>query len=473
MNTTRVPLMSVCPQNNGLLALVCAAQLLLIVFPSLFSTNYTWLISCELVFLAMVAFSVERTLVTLLLLTIILPAKLLDALILPGGFRFYEGILLAAFVFATIDLVMYRRLQLRSSPIDVATAVFLLIAVLSAGVGLLHGNSMSLVLRDVRFLMYYSAIFLVTTFVDRDTALRIFVPMLVLAGLAVSIEYILEFLGAIDFSVGSRFKRVAHLQGLILPIGLLFLVNQYLYDPGRYGRWLLVALAVPMGLAFVLTVGRGMWVAFTIGLAVSVFLRYSSGDNQRRRLGRALMLVSGVLVLFGATAFLFQRVTGAAIGAHALERSRTFVDFERDVHVLGRIQSYRLAAEAFAKYPLLGLGQGATLDVPMFNEEMKRFEQITTWTVDSLYLTLLLKSGLIGALAFLWLLRRVVSIAYENFKHAADAKVRTFASAAAAVVIAMAALGVSDGSMVNGRFALVYAILFGLIAVIGNRRAVT
>ena len=36
---------------------------------------------------------------------------------------------------------------------------------------------------------------------------------------------------------------------------------------------------------------------------------------------------------------------------------------------------------------------------------------------------------------------------------------------------AMAALGVSDGSMVNGRFALVYATLFGLIAVVGKPRS--
>ena len=470
MNTTRVPILALSPYNNGLLALACAAQLVLIVLPSLFSVNYTWLISGQLVFLALVAFSVERTLLALLALTIVLPAKMLGVLVLPGGFRFHEAILIAAFLFAAIDLLMYRQLHLRRSPIDGAVTIFLLAALLSAGVGLLNGNSLSLVLRDVRFPLYYAAIFLVTSFVDRNTVLRVFVPVLVLAGLAVSFEYILEFVGAIDLSVGSRFKRVARLQGLSLPIGLLFLVNQYLHDPRRYGRWVFAALAVPMGLAFVLTVGRGMWVAFAIGLVVSILLRYTGSGGHGRTVGRAVMLVFGVLLLWGTTVFLFQRVTGAAIGAHALERSRTFVDFERDVHVLGRLQSYRLALEVFAEHPVTGLGQGTTIDVPMFNEDMKRFENMTTWTLDSLYLSLLVKSGLIGTLAFLWLLWSVLRLARETYKNAVDPNARAFAAAATAVIIAMAALGVSDGSMVNGRFALVYATLFGLIAVVANRK---
>ena len=470
MNTTRIPIFLLSPYSNGLLALVCAAQLMLIVLPSLFSVNYTWLISGQLIFVALVAFSVERTLLALLALTIILPATVLGVLVLPGGFRFHEAILIAAFLFAAIDLLMYRQLHLRRSPIDGAVAIFLLAALMSAGVGLLNGNSLSLVLRDVRFPLYYSAFFLVTSFVDRDVALRVFVPVLVLAGLAVSFEYILEFVGAIDLSVGSRFKRVARLQGLSLPIGLLFLVNQYLHDPRRYGRGVLAVLAVPMGLAFVLTVGRGMWVAFAIGLVVSILLRYMGSEGQGRRIGRAVMLVFGVLLLWGTTVFLFQRVTGAAIGAHALERSRTFVDFERDVHILGRLESYRLAIGAFAEHPVTGLGQGTTLDVPMFNEEMKRFESTTTWTLDSLYLSLLVKSGLIGTLAFIWLLWSVLRLARETYKSAEDPNARAFAAAATAVIIAMAALGVSDGSMVNGRFALVYATLFGLIAVI-NRKA--
>ena len=35
-----------------------------------------------------------------------------------------------------------------------------------------------------------------------------------------------------------------------------------------------------------------------------------------------------------------------------------------------------------------------------------------------------------------------------------------------AILVAMAVLGISNGSMVNGRFALVFGVLFGLIAVV-------
>ena len=56
--------------------------------------------------------------------------------------------------------------------------------------------------------------------------------------------------------------------------------------------------------------------------------------------------------------FIFQRFTGAAVGAHALERSLTFVDTARDPHFLGALFSYSIALEAIAKTPIFGAGQG-------------------------------------------------------------------------------------------------------------------
>ena len=93
---------------------------------------------------------------------------------------------------------------------------------------------------------------------------------------------------------------------------------------------------------------------------------------------------------------------------------------------------------------------------------------IKSWTIDSLYLTLLWKMGLVGLAAFAWMGYRLLRLAYRTFKQSDDPQVRAFASGALALLMGMGVLGISDASMVNGRFALVFATIFGMIAVVAR-----
>ena len=375
---------------------------------------------------------------------------------------------MAALGFALIDLVYCRDLRVRASVADGPVLVFLAMAVVSAGVGFWRDNPTMMILRDVRFPLYYAIYFLMTGAVDRRSVLRHFLPALVVAALLVSFEYILEFIGAIDLSVGSRFVRVARLQGIALPLALLFVVNQFIHHPGRHGRWVLVGLFLPISLAFVLTVGRGMWVACGVGMVISTALWHLSRPAAQRRVWQVGLLIAALVGTIAVTAFVFQRFTGAAIGAHALERSRTFVDFGRDVNFLGRLSSYAIILGESARYPLLGSGQGATQVFFFFDEELKDFGVYESWTVDSLYLALLWKMGLAGLLSFGWMVVRLLRPAYRMFRETADSQVRAFAGGAVAVIFGMIALGLSDASMINGRFAMIFGILFGMIAVVAG-----
>ena len=124
-------------------------------------------------------------------------------------------------------------------------------------------------------------------FVSGRSALHYYVPLLVVLGLVVAAGYVLEFVGAIDLSVGERFVRVARLQGMVLPIALLLVVSELVFAPRRWGRPLLLLLFIPIGLAFVLTVGRSMWAVFLIGLVCIAFMNAAcaagtvAGDRQR------------------------------------------------------------------------------------------------------------------------------------------------------------------------------------------------
>lgn len=452
------------PHSARLLALVCLAQVLLVLTPALWTPAHVLLVTGAVIAAGAVAFNVRRTLVVLILVTVALPVHLIDSTRLPLGLRPEEIVLAAGIGFALIDLVYRHSLSFVRVRDGGLVALFLMVAALSMLVGLYHGHEPSVVLRNGRYAFYYAAFFLAVQAVDARTAVRLFVPVFILAGLAVSAEYILEFIGAVDLTAGSRFVRLGRRQGVFLPVALLLLANVFIHDPRRWGRAVPLALFLFMGVAFALTLGRGMWVAFALGLGVTVWLRESGLPVGRRRLWRAALIGLALLaVLLGAILF-FQQLTGSAISAHAVERSRTFVDYTRDVQVLGRILNYATALEAIAEHPLVGNGQGITLTAYSFDPDAGRFGTWTSWTVDSLYLTLWLKMGLAGLLVFVALCVQVLSHTHAAFHRSPDPSTRAFAAAGTAIVLSMLVLGLSDGSMINGRFSMVFAVLFGLLA---------
>ena len=192
------------PDNNLLLVGVCTVLAMLVAGPALFSIKLMSLVGPALLLACFALFSVRRTLILLLLANIVLPAKILMKLRL-AGLQPQETIFLVAVGFALVDLVYRQRLAVKRTEADVPALAFLLVTLGSVAVGLLDGNPVTVILRDVRFPLYYGVFFLVTSFVDARSARQQFPLAIVLAGLVVSGEYILEFMGAIDLSTGTRF----------------------------------------------------------------------------------------------------------------------------------------------------------------------------------------------------------------------------------------------------------------------------
>ena len=458
------------PSFIPLLLASISIQICLIIFPIAFLSEQFWIVPLSVTGLCLLVFSVERTVLLMLVMTIVVPASILSDFIFPGGFRLQEVMLLIALLFGMIDWVFLRQFEVRRTEIDMAVSYFLLIVVLSIGVGYIHGNASTVIWRDARFPLYYVVFFLVTQFLDREIILRRIVPLIIFSGIVVALEYVLEFVGAIDLSVGDRFVRVARLQGMILPLALLLIVAELTFSTKRWSKSVLVFVFVPVGLAFVLTVGRSMWAAFAIGLISIGFMHF---QTSRVRRWRSILLVGSVIVFLAAIVMSFQRFTGASIGAQIFERSRTLVQFEENVHVLGRIFSYGEAWEEISNHPIIGHGQGKTLMLLNYSEELRRFEWVKAWTVDSLYLTILLKMGFLGLIVFLWMYGCTLLIAWRTFKSTDDARTRSFCCAAFSTLVGLSVLGIGNASLINGRFALVYAFIFGCVAVISRQAKLT
>ena len=452
------------PDNRRLVAAAAVLAALATAVPMLLlgTALHVVLAAGALVAAALILFSPRRTLAVLVVVTAVLPAHLVDAARLPLGLRPWEILLLAGILFAVIDLAAFERWRLRRTSADGLVAAFLLLALVSGVVGFWHGNEA--VLRNLRYPMYYGVFFLVLHAARPGDGARLFAPLMVLAGVVVSAEFLLEFLGAIDPAAGERFVRVSRRQGIVLPVALLMLANGFVHDPRRWSRPLAAALFLFIGLGFAITLGRGMWAAFGLGLLVTVWLWHRSQPAAGRRVWKAALLTVGVVAALVLSALAFQRLTGASLSAHAVERSRTFLDVGRDIQVVSRFLGYASALEQIRGHPFLGGGQGATVTAWSFDPEAGRFETWTAWTVDNLYLTLWLKMGLAGLLLFPWLCLHVGRRALRLCR-SGDPATRAFAAGCAATLAAMALLGLSDGSMMNGRFAVLFGILFGLVMV--------
>ena len=453
------------PDNGWLVAGSALAAALMTAVPLLLlgSVLHILLVAGTVICAGAILFSARRALAGLVIVTAVLPAALVDVTRLPLGLRPWELVLLSALLFAAIDLVFFDGLRLRRSRADGLVLAFLVVAVVGAAVGAWNGYEA--ILRNARYAFYYVCFFLVLQAVERRDVTRLFAPILVAIGVVVSAEFVLEFLGAIDLSTGENFVRIGRRQGIVLPVSLLLIANWIVHDPRRWGRGLLLVLFLGTGLGFALTMGRGMWAAFAFGLVVSVWLWHKGKPVAQRRPWKGVALALGLVLTQTATVLVFQRATGASISAHAVERSRTFLDYRRDIQVLSRLMNYATALGEIAEHPLLGAGQGATVTSYSFDTATDRFETWTAWTLDSLYLTLWLKLGLAGLILFPWLCVVVTRAGVRVFHRTRDPSERAFAAAAVASMAGMMLLGLSDGSMVNGRFAAVFAVLFGLVMV--------
>ena len=84
--------------------------------------------------------------------------------------------------------------------------------------------------------------------------------------------------------------------------------------------------------------------------------------------------------------------------------------------------------------------------------------------VDNVYLTILLRMGIVGLAAFLWIYLRGLRLAYRLFQQSDDADTRFFAASFFAVYSAMLVYGVADSTMMTTRLIFIHAASLGVLA---------
>jgi O-antigen ligase len=173
--------------------------------------------------------------------------------------------------------------------------------------------------------------------------------------------------------------------------------------------WQLIPGATAMGLAFILTLSRGGYLA--LAAATLVVLLLSFRDMFSKRMLYLVGIPAVALLLVGL-------VTGAAASALDLEfivaRSTSFAETSAD---LERLETYRDAWNAFLANPWLGFGPG---NFGPYNTLYLGDTPDGGWgIVNNEYLELLAETGLFGFLALgvavaVWLFRSFTALRYET-----------------------------------------------------------
>ena len=195
--------------------------------------------------------------------------------------------------------------------------------------------------------------------------------------------------------------------------GMLIIAAILLFEVRTHRRAWAWGAILPIGLALVLTMGRGMWISLFVGLGSLVALTVLDKQAPPRRLSR-LFVVALIPLLLLAMGYIFQQQTRAAVSDIALDRVTRSVEA-----VGGRLISYGNALEKIRQRPLLGGGHGETVTSLVTFPPPP--EILTVGAVDNVYLTIGMRMGLVGIAAFLWVfgfaLLACVSIISTKFRY--------------------------------------------------------
>lgn len=450
-------------RNWTLILGVCVLQLVVILVPALSASfGISALVVLFALLAAAVASSVSNTILFLIFVSSVIPNPISqEHLLLPMGFKFSEGVFLVVLFLVLLTGLLSQR-SAQPTALDRPVTVFLLLVGFSCAVGLYYGQSTSQMLRDVRYPCYYLLFFVVTRFYPTRRS-RTFFNVLVLVSAIVGIEYLFEFFSSVNLSITGQFERVARPAGLLLMIGTLLVGSVWLY--GREGNARLVSgiALIPISLAFILTVGRGMWISAIAGLMALGFLYY----KDRRREGlRGLALIAAVPVVVLVVGSVFQSATETGVGSMAVRRLARIQTYEQDHSISGRLLSYQTAVTKIIGRPIIGAGHGVTVDFYDWHATTPGVSKLGA--VDNVYLTLLLRMGVIGLAAFLWIYIRGLKIAYRLFQASEAIDTRLFAAAFFTVYTAMLVYGMADPTMMTTRLILIHAASLGILATLAR-----
>lgn len=398
-------------------ALVCAAAGAAVVSGASFP-----IIIGAAAFVGVLALSVYRPEVGLLLIVVLI-SSVLDSNALPlvptplGKVYLSDLILAALLASIAARMVMDRELRTVKSPLNLPMAALLSFVVLSAFDALSSGVPYSIVMRELRSVVYYSIFFVAANLLRERRQAAFMIRGMMFIACAVSAAMVAQ--AVLGDSVHLLSGRVETLDTVgrdyfgvtrVLPPGqtlvfVMFVTTVCVLVLGREKTspaWTYAWMGL-LGAALVLTFNRNFWAAACLSL-VAFALHISKKHRVRlAAAGIAVAIVAGAV-------FPVMAVSGGRLGrfAHAAADRLSFIyegkQVMRSTSLEWRLMENRFAVRAIKKEPVFGIGLGnryrptmpGEIDNIDFSPSMPRY-------AHNAYLWLGVMAGMAGLGSLLWL----------------------------------------------------------------------
>lgn len=293
---------------------------------------------------------------------------------------------------------------------------------------------------------------------------RLFYLMLIIAN-AIAIYGLVDYLftgGLRIASVFSGIKGSSNILGIYLTVFTLFSICFALYFKGLV-RILMIASILTLSMTLILTLSRSSWIALVAGILIIGIL------EKRSMIVWTMLAASFVLLLFPETVVsraesiievvsnpktinfflnISSHLGGAKVSAFEplLGRSGFGIDV---ITGAMRYVTWLEALNVFKQFPILGSG--------IFN--IVHFGRVGT--TESLYLEILSGMGVLGSIAFLWFVAKLLRLTIFAYRRIENGFAHYFVSGYLAMLVALCVVSITGNVVMSPKLLGIFWLLTG------------
>lgn len=358
---------------------------------------------------------------------------------LPGTESFFlpnDVIIPVMILFWIFEKLVKRDFKIQSTPLNAPLFFFLGIALISLIWGIRNlagGEALVSSFYYLRFLEYALFFYVVLDVARGAKEIKKYVVWIFVCSFILAILGFLQYIFVPDFSAMAakagwdpHIKRLLstwfdpNFMGGFFVFILSFVLSFFLYSPNRKHKLFLAILGLVLFGALILTYSRSAFLAFLAMLLVLGILK-----SKKLLLGG----LAALLILVGVSDRLQTRLAGAT---------------EIDVTAQARIASWLATWEIAQDHLFLGVGFNTFKYVQSEYGKIGSEASHSDFGSDSSFLTILVTTGILGFLAYLWLLGAMFWVSFKAWREERDNKI--------AAALGLGMLGALSGMLVHSQF---------------------
>ena len=233
---------------------------------------------------------------------------------------------------------------------------------------------------------------------------------------------------------------------LLIPFAFVLIISPV---PRRI-RAAAVALTLLLGTGIYLSFSRTAWVSLLVGLGILTLFRK----------GKIIFLASIILLVI-------LLIWGLNVGPQSYwkERIKSFTTWRSDPNVEKRLIYSGAALRMIRERPVIGYGPGYGIFQKLYEEKFKEVDTGEDATAPhNYYLSLTITTGILGLLAFGWLLFRIFRISRKEIRESDSQFTACFSQALLAGLAGFLLGSLADDPLLNERISFIFWIIIGLLA---------